>query len=407
VSLAERVRELPGLDELLPALEGLPPAYLVGGAVRDMLRGVESVDLDIAVEGDAVAAARTLAGRVGGEAREHHRFGTATVHAGGLTADLATTRRERYARPGALPDVEPAPLAEDLGRRDFTINAMAVGLSGDDLGELHDPHGGRDDLDAGVIRVLHDGSFVDDATRLLRAVRYEARLGSWMDPHTEELAREAVTTGALGTVSGPRIRDELMDLLREVDAPRALERVRDLGVDRALHPALAVAPELAASAALGAAETGADRGFAALAALVSAAPDELEDWVESLGLARADRHAVMAAARQAPGLVRALHADPPDSALHALLRCEPPETLALVLALGAPAGPIHRFVADLRGVRLEVTGEDLLAAGVPESPALGRALEETLRRKLDGEISGRDEELGFALDVARREADGE
>src|SRR5205085_7085365 len=122
-----------------------------------------------------------------------------------------------------------------------------------------------------------------------------------------------------------------------------------------------------------------------------------------LGLARADRTAVMAAARQAPGLVRALRADPPDSALHALLRCEPPETLALALAFGAPAGPIHRFVADLRGVRLEVTGEDLLAAGVPESPAVGRALAETLRRKLDGEVDGRDEELAMALEIARRE----
>jgi tRNA nucleotidyltransferase (CCA-adding enzyme) len=394
------------MADLLPALQGLPRAYLVGGAVRDMVRGAGSVDLDIAVEGDAVAVARTLAERLGGEAREHERFGTATLRSGGLAADLATTRRERYERPGALPVVEPASLADDLVRRDFTINAMAVGLAEHDLGELHDPHGGLADLESGVVRVLHERSFVDDPTRLLRALRYEARLGMRMDPRTEELARAAAADGALETVSGPRIRDELMDLLREVEAPSALERARELAIDSALHPSLAADPELAAAAALGAAESGADRGLAALAALVSHAPGELEPWVESLALGRAERDAVMAAARQAPGLVRSLRGDPPDSAVHALLRREPPEALALALALGAPAGPIHRYLADLRAVRLEVTGDDLVTAGIPPSPAVGRALEETLRRKLDGEVSGREEELALALEIARREGAG-
>ena len=406
MNLAERVRKLPGMAELLPALRGLPPAYLVGGAVRDMLRGAESVDLDIAVEGDAVAVARTLAERLGGEAREHERFGTATVRAGGVTADLATTRRERYERPGALPVVEPAPLADDLVRRDFTINAMAVGLSEDDVGELHDPHGGRTDLESGVVRVLHERSFIDDPTRLLRALRYEARLGMRMDARTEELARTAAADGALETVSGPRIRDELMDLLRELEAPSALEHARELEIDSALHPSLAAEPELAAAAALGAAETGADRGLAALATLVARAPDELEPWVESLALARAERDAVMAAARHAAGLLSSLQGEVPDSVVHTLLRGEPPETLAVALALGAPGGPIHRYLADLRGVRLEVTGDDLLAAGIPPSPAVGRALEETLRRKLDGEVGGRDEELALAIEVARREEGG-
>ncbi len=405
MNLADRVQALPGMPELVPALEGMAPAYLVGGAVRDMLRGSESVDIDLAVEGDALAVAQAVAERLGGEAREHERFGTATVTAPALAADLAGTRRERYERPGALPDVEPAPLVEDLGRRDFSINAMAVALNTPSPGELHDPHGGRRDLEAGAVRVLHSRSFIDDPTRVLRALRYEARLGMRMDPQTEELARSAASEGALGTVSGARIRDELMDLLREVEAPSALERMRELGIDRALHPALTADAELAAAAALGAAETGADRGLAALAGLVSRDPEKLAGWVEALGLPAAEREAVSAAARQAPGLVRSLRAELPDSALHALLRCEPPETLALALGLGAPAGPVQRYVADLRGVRLEVTGDDLLAAGVPASPALGRALAETLRRKLDGEVSGREQELDLALEIARREAD--
>jgi tRNA nucleotidyltransferase (CCA-adding enzyme) len=395
------VRALPGMDVLLPALRGLPPAYLVGGAVRDLLRGERAVDLDVAVEGDATAAARDIAARTGGDAIVHERFGTATVRAPKLVADLATTRRERYERPGALPVVEPATIADDLARRDFAINAMAVELSGDRLGHLHDPHGGRADLDAGTVRVLLDRSFVDDPTRLLRAVRYEARLGARMDADTEALARAAIADAALATVSGHRIRDELMDLLAEIEVGRAVERLVDLELDRALHPALAADPELVGSVALACAETGADRALAGLAALLLADPDALAAWVETLGLRRSDRDRALAAARQAPGLVAPLRADLPPSAVHALLRCEPPETLALALALGAPAGPMLRFLADLRDVHLEITGDDLIAAGLERSPAIGRALDEVLRRKLDGEVSGRDEELRLALEVAR------
>ena len=174
--LRERVRRVPGIERLLPALEGLPPAYLVGGAVRDLLRGADAVDLDLALEGDARTVSRALAERLGGVSREHARFGTAVVRADGLSVDLATTRRETYPEPGALPDVEAASLGEDLERRDFTVNAMALGLTGDDLGHLYDPAGGVSDLASGIIRVLHERSFIDDPTRLLRALRYEARL---------------------------------------------------------------------------------------------------------------------------------------------------------------------------------------------------------------------------------------
>ena len=399
--LRERVEALPGLDRLLPALEGLPPAYLVGGAVRDLLRGARAVDLDVAVEGDARAAARALARRLSGETVEHERFGTATVRAPDLAVDLAATRRERYPEPGALPEVEPAGLADDLVRRDFTINAMAVGLTGDDLGRVHDPHGGLADLEAGTIRVLHAASFEDDPTRILRAVRYESRLDLRMEADTELLARAAVREGALGTVSGKRVRDELMDLLREHQAPAAVARLTDLGVDRALHPALRADPELAAAAQLGCAETGADPGLAALAALVSADPDGTAGWLEDLQLLASERDAVLRAARRAPLLQGELRPDSRPSEIHDLLAGEPPEALALALALGAPAAPVLRWVADLSRVRLEIGGDDLRAAGVPEGPALGRALETVLRRKLDGEVAGRDAELAAALAAAR------
>jgi tRNA nucleotidyltransferase (CCA-adding enzyme) len=399
--LRERIRRLPGMARLLPALDGLPRTFLVGGAVRDLLRGAAGVDLDLAVEGSAPSVARTLADRLGGTARGHDRFGTATVKADDLSFDLAGTRRETYERPGALPTVEPASLNEDLGRRDFSINAMAVGLTGDDLGHLYDPLGGLRDLDAGVVRILHEGSFLDDPTRLLRALRYEARLGFAVDADTAKRAREAIAAGAPATVSGTRIGDELMGLLAEENAAAAVWRMHELRLDRALDSALEAEPELVASAALVAGEVGADRALAGLAALVSADPAALAGWVNGLGLTAPRRDAALRAAASAPVLVRQLAADAAPSRLYDLLAGEPPESLALALALGAPPEPVLRWARELSRVQLEIAGHDLLEAGVEQGPAVGRGLSAALRRKLDGEISGRNEELQAAIQGAR------
>lgn len=407
--LPGRIEAMPGMDRLLPALSGLDPAHLVGGAVRDLLRGADRVDLDldldldVAVEGDARAAARELGARLGGAVIEHERFGTATVTAPGLVVDLAATRRERYPHPGALPEVEPAPLEQDLARRDFTVNAMAAALSPGRLGALTDPHGGVADLESRAIRVLHRDSFRDDPTRLLRAVRYEARLGFAIDPDTERLVRRAAAGGALRAVSGPRVRDELLDLLAEPQAAAAVARLDELALDRSMDPALGADADLVASAALGASETGADRVLAELAALIAAAPAELRSFVERLGLARDERDRVLRAATIAPELARALEPAMRPSEVRALLARAPREALALALAHGAPAEPILRYVSELQGVRLEITGDDLVSAGVPASAAVGRALERTLALKLDGEVAGRDEELRAALELARGE----
>jgi tRNA nucleotidyltransferase (CCA-adding enzyme) len=202
------------------------------------------------------------------------------------------------------------------------------------------------------------------------------------------------------------VRDELLDLLGEAESATAVARVRELGLDRAIHPALSADPDLVAGASLAAQETGADRVLAALAALVvrAARPGELDGWLDSLGLARDRRDRVRRAARRAPALAAALREPGPPSALSELLAPEPPEALALALALGAPGEPVLRYLTDLREVRLEVTGADLVSAGIPESPAVGDALVETLRRKLDGEVSGRDQELRLALELARGDA---
>src|SRR5713226_8716687 len=231
--LFARLRAQPRAARLLDALAGVEGAHLVGGAVRDVLLGGEAVDLDVVVEGDAAAAARTAAERVGGRVREHERFGTATVEAVDLAFDVARARRERYPAPGALPEVEPASLEEDLLRRDFTVNALAVALGPPAPGTVHAARQSHEDLEARRLRVFHDDSFRDDPTRLLRLLRYATRLRFAIEPGTEGLARAAVAAGAPATVSGGRIGDELRLLLREPEPNIALRLAGELGLDRA------------------------------------------------------------------------------------------------------------------------------------------------------------------------------
>ena len=223
-----------GRPPAVAALEGEDAVYVVGGAVRDVLLDRTPHELDFVVEGDAVAVARRAAQRLGGRVIVHERFGTATVEAPDATFDLAGARRERYERPGTLPVVElGASLREDLERRDFTVNAIALHLAD---GELTFYPDAREDLEAGVLRVLHDRSFVDDPTRLLRLARYGARLGFEPDEYTDRLAAEAIAGGAPDTVTGARLGAELRLLLREPQ-PAALLALAHHGLgERVLAP---------------------------------------------------------------------------------------------------------------------------------------------------------------------------
>ncbi len=209
--------------------------FLAGGSVRDLLLGRPSLDIDLAVEGDIDRLAAGLAAATGYRIVRHGRFGTATLRGAGFTIDFARSRRETYARPGALPAVEPASIEEDLARRDFTINAMALRLTAP-AGELLDRHGGRVDLERRLVRVLHDRSFQDDATRMLRACRYSARLGFALDPATASLIRRDLAY--LDTLTGPRLRHELTRTLKEPSAPDAVILMARLNLLSAIHPLL-------------------------------------------------------------------------------------------------------------------------------------------------------------------------
>ena len=403
--LAARMLEHPGIARVARALAAVPGCWLVGGAVRDLLLGIPPLDLDVVVEGDAAAAAAVAAERLGGRTLSHQRFGTATVEADDLSFDLATARRERYPRPGALPEVEAAPLDEDLTRRDFTVNALASALAGERLGELRAAPGGPEDLSARRLRVLHERSFLDDPTRLLRLARYGARLGFAEEAATAALARRAVAEGALATVSGPRVGGELMLLLAEPEALEALRRAESLGLDRALHPRLRVRLRPAESA-LAALPADGRRDLTLLATCVTGLERvELHDWLDRLGLTAAEREAVIAAALDAPGLARELCAADRPSQIAALARGRPPEQLAVAAALGEQA-QVETWKRELSPVTLEIGGADLIAAGMAEGPMIGRALEAALAAKLNGGASGREAELWAALRAAGMRGEG-
>ncbi len=361
-SLTEALQRVyPELDAVREA--ATEPVYLVGGAVRDLLLGRGRADIDLVVEGDAAV----LASQLGADVISHERFATAKVGLDGHEVDIATARTESYPRPGALPVVEPAAgVKDDLARRDFTINAMAIPLAGES--DLIDPHGGQADLAAGLLRVLHARSFVDDPTRALRAARYAARFGFGLERETETLLREA----DLGAVSIDRREAELLRLAGETEAPQAFALLAEWGLVNL--------------------RKGGDQLVADLAELLQNDP-----WAD---FAPRDR-ALLAAALGPSGGEEALAEAQPERPSEAVSLAAGRDPVELALARAQGAEWLDRYLVEWRDVTLEIDGEALIAAGVPQGPAIGRGLDEALRRKLDGEVTGRDQELELALEVAR------
>jgi tRNA nucleotidyltransferase (CCA-adding enzyme) len=379
----------PLVERVTPVLTGDVSA--VGGVVRDALAGLaHGPDLDLVVEGDAVAEAARIGRALGARVVAHPRFGTAHIelpHGGHV--DLVSARTEAYAAPGALPTVGPGSLLDDLARRDFTVNAMALGLRGARTGELVDPHGGAADLAAGLLRAVRPGAFVEDPSRLVRAARYAARLDLALAPGTEAAARGVAPALDLGSA---RVSEELRRLLDEDGVTDALALLRHLGV-----------PWVRA---------GAGAGIAALewAATRPGAP-AVPAWALRLG-GGVEADAVAAAAL--PGWARAIAAEAmagdalagrlsqagAPSQIDRILRAAPPATAIGALASGAES--VAGWWASDRAP--SVTGADLVRAGVTPGPAIGRALAEVRAALLDGRVGGHDEQLALALRAAREDA---
>ena len=377
----------PVLSRITLPAEG-PGVALVGGAVRDALLGVHhGVDVDLVVEGDAIALARMIGRGLGARVVAHERFGTARLEfAHGRHIDMVGARSERYPSPGALPEVTPGTLADDLARRDFTVNAIAYRLSGASAGEIVDPHGGRADLAAGCIRVMRDGAFDEDPSRVVRALRYAARLGFALDSGTAAQARDCLRTLDLGA---SRVGDELRRLLDEASCVDALDLAVALGADwpdpdpaRSLRLG-AIAPALAQPGAPQPATWALRLGLGLTPAQVGVVA--VPQWAR----------AVAAEARNGLGLAARLSGVDRPSQLDASLRDRP--DAEQVGALIGGAEQVARWWAAWRDCNPDIDGSDLVAAGVRPGPGIGRALAVVRAAVLDGEVGDRDAQLSLAL----------
>jgi len=404
--------------------------YLVGGFVRDLLLDQPNADLDIAVEGDGIDFAGRLAAELGGRVRMHRKFKTAVVLLPPATlgeapewlratnepfhVDVATTRTEFYDYPAALPRVEHASIRQDLFRRDFTINAMAISLRGDDFGAVLDFFGGMRDLREGTIRVLHNLSFIEDPTRIFRAVRYENRYGFRMDEQTKALAKACVDMHLVGDLSSVRLREELIPLFSEPNVQWTLKRLFELGVAREVHPKLATGEKTVAlivnldslvkEMAL---ESEVVTWRLRLAAVTrNMDHDELYMWLEKLKLRRADADVIRAGVVMGPLLApRLCNETMSDWQVYKVLRRVPVEAVVLALARTDP-GPaearLRRYLGEIRHRRLNVSGDDILALGLKKGPAVGRTLEKLKEMRVEGKIQGRDAELAAAHRLLER-----
>ena len=414
VNLAGSLGEL-GLDELFRHVQavaaGVRGCYLVGGAVRDLLLGEPGFDVDLAVEGEGIAFATELAGRLKGHVRPHEKFGTAVVVAdtatGRLKVDVASTRAESYEYPGALPKVEHASIRSDLARRDFSINAMAVSLKPETFGDLFDFFGGREDLLARRIVVLHNLSFIEDPTRILRAIRYESRYGLRMDEHTLNLARACGAMDLVGDLSSARLRDELVSLLDEDKVDFALRRAEELGVWPAVHGRLRVdeptralvkrSDELRRRHAL---QSDVPSWRLRLVWLLrDLEPEEIAAWGRRMRLRGQDASVLARAQVVARRLLDRALRGPSEAELYDLAAAEPLEAVVAAMTLdasGIAADRLAHFVDVSRHVRLEIRGDDLIRLGFVAGPRMGDVLRSVLHLKLNGVVAGRSQELEAA-----------
>ena len=378
--------------------------------MRDALLGIPIRDLDLVVEGDAPALARQLSEELGGQLLVHPQFGTATVTLGDSRLDLVTARNEVYPRPAALPQVSPGTIEDDLARRDFSINALALSLLETRNGprpSIRDPHDGVGDIGRGLVRVLHRRSFADDPTRILRAVRYEQRLGFRIEDETLSLAQEAIAQGHMASVSGDRVRHELERILQEERPALPLRRASELGILAAIHPALAKGEAIDRLEASGPLqypidETRAEAGHEGegrplayppvyLAALVyPLSPGDGEGIIQRLDLPGAWAEVVrdtIALRELEPELATPLLSH------SRLVRLVQGFSTAAVLAVSrvsiSPAAgqALMDYLYELQYVAPDLKGGDLLALGVPPGPLVGQILGQLREAKLDRKVT--------------------
>ena len=373
--------------------------YLVGGPVRDALLRSPVVDLDFSVVGDGVAVANRFAQETGGCITVHPQFGTASVVTGRCRVDLVTARSEEYPEAGSLPGVTPGSIEEDLARRDFTINAMAMRVWPEGEGIL-DPTGGLDDLESGTVRALHSQSFMDDPTRMFRAVRYEQRFGFRIDDETLLLISSAVSRGCMDAVSGDRWLHEIERILDEPDPGRVLLRASELGLLPGLHPSLADDSGICRMAECDDGHVGREEWLAALFSPLS----EADGSAVIRRLRLSGRWAMVARdtinLRDMEKAIRESSGRP--SGLYRILSPFAPQAIAARTRMtGDPfvRRALQTYLDELRFIRPSLNGDDLLAMGAAQGPLVGEILAHLHRARLDGDLSDIVEERAMAREL--------
>jgi tRNA nucleotidyltransferase (CCA-adding enzyme) len=392
--------------------------YVAGGVVRDLLLGRITLDLDLAVEGNGIAFARLVAERYGAGLAVFERFATARlVFPGSLKMDIATTRRESYAQPAVLPVVHPASIEEDLYRRDFTINAIAVQLNPGQFGRMLDPYGGQRDLRARTIRVLHAGSFQDDPTRIFRAIRFEQRFGFRLERTTFRLLAQAASTNLIRQLSGPRLQNEILLLFGEHDPVRAIARLAQLKLIRFLHYRLyytknvkqvvAAVPKALTWWTRLFPDSQIDRPIIYLMALSSGcSPVVVATMIRRLALSREQAKKVSAAGSRIDRALKRLTEKETvrPSQVYRILSEFSDEALVLLLAkvastqYGRRSSLLkRRLVAYVkhRTIRTALTGRDLQALGLAAGPQYKTILGKLLDARIDGMITTEAMERAF------------
>lgn len=373
--------------------------YLVGGIVRDLLLGYPNFDLDLVTEGDAVELANRIARISGAGLVIYPRFSTAKIKSGDFAIDIATARSETYARPGALPAVTPSSIEKDLFRRDFSINAMAISLTAEDYGQLLDPHRGKDDLHSHLIRILHPDSFSDDATRILRAIRYEQRLGFNLEHETARLLKRDIPM--LDTISGDRIRHELELIFREEHPEHVIKRLGDLGALQRINHSLGGNEWLAVKFD-DARRLGKPGELPALYFCLLAYPlngEQLNQLVSRLNPSAKLTKTLKDTARLKLHLTQLNKPSlKPSNIYYFLHEYDPLAIKANIIAEGKPVIRQHLqlFLSKLRYVKSCLNGEDLQRLGIPAGTKLGEILEILHKAKLNGEVTTKDEEEKLA-----------
>jgi len=367
--------------------------YLVGGVVRDILLGQGNLDLDLVVEGDAISLAQQLASITQGKITTHPRFNTAKVKWKRWSFDVATARSETYDRPGALPRVKPGSLTDDLFRRDFTINAMAVQLNPGGYGQLIDRFGGLDDLKQKLIRVLHEKSFTDDATRIWRGLRYEQRLDFQLEPGTLKLVQRDIYR--LDNISGDRIRHELELVLKEKYPEKVLRRADELKVLAKIHPALKGNGWLAKK--FGQARQSTASGIPPVGLYLALltyrmSSEETEKLISCLRLPKLLGQTLLDTSN-IKGKSRSLESPAlSPSSLYSMLHGYSLTALtANALASDSPVvrDNIHLFLSKLRYIKPVLTGDDLIRMGITAGPQIKEVLTRLHEARLNGRVSNR------------------